>query len=307
MKITLYSVVASLLFSTSLIQAKLKSFKLTDEWSAKIESIAPESALAAPQQKRTVLVFTLMTGFKHWSTPHTAEVVRILGEKTGAFEAVISEDVSLFEADKLKQYDAIVLVNTCPKRSKRNLFFDALNDAKKAALYEDNLINFVKNGKGLVGIHGGIVMLNLSEDFGDAMGGSFDFHPPQQKVICKVLNHSHPVSSAFGGEDMVHIDEPYCFNGCYPEYNFYPLLQMELPEASQKDKARIGDKLIRYIAWIKPYGEGRVFYCSPSHNAQSFENPHLLRFILNGIQYALGDLDCDDTPIGPHTELTPIQ
>lgn len=54
---------------------------------------------------------------------------------------------------------------------------------------------------------------------------------------------------------------------------------------------------IRYISWIKPYGKGRVFVCTPSHNAQSFENPELLQFMLNGIQYALGDLKADDTPL----------
>ena len=53
---------------------------------------------------------------------------------------------------------------------------------------------------------------------------------------------------------------------------------------------------IRYTAWIKKYGKGRVFYCSPSHNAQSFEKPELLQFLLDGIQYTLGDLKCDDTP-----------
>ena len=48
------------------------------------------------------------------------------------------------------------------------------------------------------------------------------------------------------------------------------------------------------VAWIKPYGTGRTFFSSPSHNAQSFEDPRLLQFMLDGIQYALGDLECDD-------------
>ena len=51
-----------------------------------------------------------------------------------------------------------------------------------------------------------------------------------------------------------------------------------------------------YISWIKRYGKGRVFYVSPSHNAQSFENPDLLKFYLDGLQYVTGHITCEDSP-----------
>jgi hypothetical protein len=38
-------------------------------------------------------------------------------------------------------------------------------------------------------------------------------------------------------------------------------------------------------------------YASPSHNAQSFENPQLLQFFLDGMQYVVGDVKCDDSPL----------
>lgn len=38
--------------------------------------------------------------------------------------------------------------------------------------------------------------------------------------------------------------------------------------------------------------------CSPSHNAQSYENPDLLQFFLNGLQYVVGDVNCDEQPLG---------
>ena len=52
-----------------------------------------------------------------------------------------------------------------------------------------------------------------------------------------------------------------------------------------------------YVSWIKRHGKGRVFYSSPSHNAQSMDNPELLQFFLDGIQYVVGDLKCDDSPM----------
>ena len=45
------------------------------------------------------------------------------------------------------------------------------------------------------------------------------------------------------------------------------------------------------IAWIKRYGQGRVFYNALGHNPEEFWNPALLRHLLDGIKFTLGDLE----------------
>ncbi|MBM4090564.1 MAG: hypothetical protein FJ276_14250 [Planctomycetes bacterium] len=50
------------------------------------------------------------------------------------------------------------------------------------------------------------------------------------------------------------------------------------------------------IAWIQQVGKGRVFYCSFGHDGRIFRDPRILQFYLDGIQYALGDLQADATP-----------
>ena len=288
--------------ASSVVAQQLPEFELTKEWEAKIEAFAPELPLAEPKKKRLALVFNLITGYNHWCTPHMSEVARIMGEKSGAYDVVVSDDIAHFEKENIRKFDAIILINNCSKNPRRNLFFDKLGDMKKAKELETNLIDHVAKGNGLVGFHGAILMQNGSEAFSEAMGGSFHYHPKQTKVIGKVREKDHPISSAFKGKDLVHIDEPYCFNGAYSKINFHPLLEMELPDVTPEEQTKLFSRseknLARYISWIKPHGKGRVFYCSPSHNAQSFENPKLLQFMLNGIQYALGDLECDDSVIG---------
>ena len=144
-------------------------------------------------------------------------------------------------------------------------------------------------------LHGAIVMQNNSIDFSDMTGGSFDFHPPQQELHVKLVNPNHPLVSSFDSDGFVHYDEPYFFKNAYYRYNFRPLLYIELDKIKMK-RERPKDK-IKYVSWIKRYGRGRVFYSSPSHNAQSYENPKLLEFLGNGLLYAAGFIDCDDTPI----------
>ena len=292
------AIVISLSMLAGAVWGKARAIKLTDAWKSKIRKLAPAKPTAKPAKEQKVLLFSLSPGFKHWVIPHTAAVVDILGEKSGAFKVTVSNDVKMFAPDKLKQFDAVILNNTCSKGPTRNIFLDALGKNKKdeIAALEKSLIDFVKQGGGLTAIHGGIVFLNNSPEFSELLGGSFDFHPAQQEVTLKIVEPDHPLVKAFAGKQFVHVDEPYLFKNAYTKKNFRPLLEMDtsLLNCGKAQKRVVAD--IRYTAWIKKYGKGRVFYCSPSHNAQSFEKPELLQFLLDGIQYTLGDFKCDDTP-----------
>ena len=50
------------------------------------------------------------------------------------------------------------------------------------------------------------------------------------------------------------------------------------------------------VSWIRPWGQGRVFYCSFGHRNEVVWDPTIVRFFLAGIQYAIGDLKADDAP-----------
>ncbi len=295
----------SLLLLVSSISAQdLEPFALTDEWLSKIEKLAPSEAKIKINGKKKILIFSLHTGFEHWVIPHTEAVMKLLAEKSGAFEVAISKDIAVFEKRNLKKYDAIVLNNNCSIGDKRDIFWDVLKEdptlteaqkLKEAKRLENNLLNYVEKGNGLFILHGGIVMQNKSEAYGEMVGGSFDYHPKQQLIQVELAEPDHPLVEAFEGNGFVHVDEPYFFNNAYFNYNFRPLLYMEADKIIGK-KTEVRDN-IKYISWIKSYGKGRIFYSSASHNAQSFENPKLLRYFLDGLQYTVGDLQCADIPI----------
>ena len=300
----------TLLATVVSVNAQEKQFECTPEWVQKIEKIAPSKAEIQPAKLQKVLIFDRFTGFDHWVIPHTTQVIKVLGEKTGAYQVRITKDVFCLEKSNLKNYDAVVLNSTCSIGPRRNLILDCLDidtsmgeeeKKTKAAELEANLIEYVKNGGGLVVTHGAIVMQNNSMPFSEMVGGSFDYHPPQQEVTLELAEPDHPLTKAFNGKSFVHIDEPYLFNKAYEKKNFRPLLYMDTDKLEGKRKPI--EENIRYVAWIKKHGKGRVFYVSPSHNAQSFEQESLLKFYLDGIQYAIGDLKCDDSPMDSKTNL----
>lgn len=289
----------------SLNAQSLPETKLDQAWENKIEKLAPEKLAFPSSNEHKVLIFSLHTGFNHWVIPHTERMITILAKKAGGFDITSTKDILALNRKNLKQYDAVVLNNNCSIGDHRDMFWDVFkNDPnldsakamKKAAKFEKNLLKYVKKGGGIMAMHGGIVMQNKSMAFSEMMGGSFDYHPKQQEIEVKLVDAKHPLVGAFSGSSFTHFDEPYVFNNAYVKKNFRPLLYFE---ANKIEGLRNPDgDAIRYVSWIKTYGKGRVFYSSPSHNAQSFDNPELLQFFLNGLQYAVGDVDCDASAIG---------
>jgi type 1 glutamine amidotransferase len=277
----------------------------TPEWSARVEAAAPARA-TVEAEKRKLLVFSLRTGYDHKVMPHVDRVLELLGDKTDAFEATVTVDIEHLGPESLAKYDVLVLNNNCSKGPRRNLFLDELESnpryaeltagqrqARSDAL-ERSMLAFVAAGKGLVVLHGAPTLLNNSEEFTGMVGGAFDYHPPNQEVTVRPVDADHPLVAAFRGQGpFVHRDEPYCFKGAYEKLDFRPLLSMDV-EGIEDPEGRVG-ALPRYVAWVRPHGKGRVFYCSPSHFPESYASATLLRFLLDGIQYATGDLKCDDS------------
>lgn len=284
----------------------LPEVKLDDAWKEKIKSVAPEKPAFPVKKKKNVLVFSLHTGFNHWVIPHTEEMIKIIGEKSGAFTVTGSKDISQFEQSNLKKYDVVILNNTCSKPDHRNLFWDKLRAdsdgdsvslMQKALQLESNLLAYVKNGGGLLLLHGAVTTQNNSWDFSRLVGASFDYHPPQQAFQVRLEDPKHPLVSSFPSEGFNHVDEPYFYKNAYSELNFKPLLYFNNAEIKNQRKGHELTEGKTYVAWIRAEGKGKVMYASPSHNAQSFENPQLLQFFLNGMQYVAGDVKCDETPL----------
>jgi type 1 glutamine amidotransferase len=277
----------------------------TAEWKAKITALAPAKPRVTPKGTHKVLVCSLATGYCHAVIPHVKEVMNVLAA-TGAFEVVHSDDIEMFTPEQLKNFDAVVLNSTCTKNPQRNWFLDVLATNKdltdeqrkaRAAELEKSLSDYVASGKGLVAVHGAVVFLNNSQAFSKMLGGSFVLHPACQRITLTPVDPKHPLVAAFKGEPFIHTDEPYLFAKAYTEKNFRPLLEMDVTKLDQAAQAKMkGDR--RYVSWIKKHGQGRVFYVSPSHQPESYESSRMLQFYLDGLQYALGDFACDDSPIG---------
>jgi len=310
-RLTLAVVAALATLATALAAGEVVLKPLPDDALVqKIAAAAPEKATAVPKKARKILVFWRTPGFKHTVIPCTNAALDVLGKKTGAYQTVISDDPAMFEAAKLVEFDAVILNNTCGKNVKvggrelvREVFFSTEietlpADEQKAVLDKDarwkkNFEEFVRGGKGLVGIHGASGAFFSWPPYGEMLGAYFRSHPAPQKARLKLDDPSHPLLAAFGGKDFEMKEEVYVVGDPYSRDTVRVLLTLENTEMMAKSPRKDNDYA---LAWIKQYGQGRTFYCAFSHFDENFQDPKLLRFLLDGIQYALGDLEADATP-----------
>ena len=113
----------------------------------KMMAALPDKAPAKPKQPRKVLVLAKAAGFVHSCIPLAAKTMEALGTKTGAWTATVTYDPAAITEENLKQYDLLFLDNTT------GAFLDDPNDAAVTAARRKALLDFVRGGKGLAGIH----------------------------------------------------------------------------------------------------------------------------------------------------------
>ena len=274
-------IICSIALSINLSHAQLPADDL-----AKIEAALPTKATATPQRPRKLLVFTKTEGYKHASIPYAAQALELMGQKTGAFTTTVSEDMASFSESTLSQYDAVCFVSTT------TLKFD---DPKLRA----SLMKFVNGGKGVIGIHA------ASDNFYDwpeaaaMMGGLFDGHPwtSDGAWAVKVDDVQHPLTVAFKGEGFILSDEIYRFKAPISREHLRVLISLDLAaEGNQQVEGLRATDIDIPISWVRDFGKGRVFYCSLGHNNSVYWNAAVLQHYLDGMQFALGDLQVDTTP-----------
>ncbi len=262
---------------------------------AQMESLIGSALHAKPVKARKLLVFSKCEGFVHGEgIVYGNKALEIASAKTGAFQADFSTDyASLTDKALLFKYDAVVLNNTTVLKTKEN-----------PALIP-NLLEFVKSGRGLCVIHGGADNFKNAEDAAAAemVGGMFDGHPwgGGGTWAFKLDDPTSPLNQAFEGKGYKCGEEVYQQKSPpYDRSKLHVLVSLDLSDEttakSNIDKQKRVDKDYA-VSWIRPYGQGRVFYTSFGHDKRAFLDKVRLWHILDCLQYTLGDLKAVDNPV----------
>jgi len=281
----------------------------------RIEAAAPAKPLAAPGKPRRVLCYGRL--WTHLANAFAEETVKILGRKTGAFEVVAGDDPRLLLPESLKSFDALFLNGLHDRQpflplNWKTLPPDELAAARKLdAAVKHSILEFVmEDGKGIAAIEGAIAALGDWKPYGEMMGAFYNGHY-RGKHVYKVEEPGHPVAAALGVQRLELADQCYLPGPPYTRRKVRVLLSIDLtrtPDPATVPKQEwleghvkrqvdyTGRERDYAISWVRQHGKGRVFYVSLGVDWRTYLDAAFLRYLLAGIQFAIGDLPADTTP-----------
>lgn len=270
-----------------------------------IDEAVPATAQAAPKKPRRVLVFItpphLMAKDPHkgYCIPYGAYALEALGRKTKAYDAVVSNDLAMFLPDRISQFDAIVLNNTSgawiTPTDEQVIAGPFRQHGSNAAAIETvlrhSLLDFVRNGRGLMAIHYAIGANRQWPEFADLLGAKYDGHPWNEEVGIKLDEPNHPLVAAFEGRSFRLAEEIFQFQTPYSRDNVRVLLSLDTKKTNMNVPWIRRDDNDFALAWVHSVGKGRVFYSAIGHHTELYWNPAMLQFYLGGVQFCTGDLE----------------
>ena len=145
-----------------------------------VSSFAQKKTKAGSATKDAILVFSKTKGFRHASIPKGKAALLLLGQQN-KFAVDTTENASVFTAENLKKYKAVVFLSTTG---------DVLDDTQQAAFEQ-----YIRQGGGYVGIHAAADTEYNWPWYNQLVGAYFLSHPKQQSVDVVVNSKEHPSTS----------------------------------------------------------------------------------------------------------------
>ncbi|MEX0361182.1 MAG: ThuA domain-containing protein, partial [Allomuricauda sp.] len=181
-------------------------------------------------------------------------------------KVVTTEDASYIVEDSLKNYDAVVFLNTTG---------DILS-----ATQEADFERYIQAGGGFVGIHAATDTEYDWPWYNKMVGAYFMGHPAVQPATLKVIDYTHP-STKMLDSTWVKEDEWYNFKNINTDVN----VLINIDESSYEGGEN-GDN--HPISWYHEYDGGRAFYTAMGHTDGTFTDETFLKHLMGGIDYATG-------------------
>ena len=134
------------------------------------------------------------------------------------------------------------------------------------------LLDYVRGGKGLIALHSASFCFRNNDEVVEMIGGQFKSHG-YDTIQNTILKPEHEVMK--GITAFKTLDETYVHDKISPNIEV-------LAERVE------GDHHEPYT-WVRPYGDGRVFYTAYGHDMNTFTNQGFLDLVKNGLLWAVGD------------------
>jgi type 1 glutamine amidotransferase len=248
-----------------------------------------------PRTRKVVLAWadTRNGQAQHESTSHALSVIEQLGYQSGAYDTYIRTDSNIVANQPLKTTGEPA--SGGPSLGLADaIFFLGHRDVPINEQQKQELLAWVRGGKGFVAAHTALTAFDSWPEFGDLLGGRYDGHP-WNTVAGTVVNEApdFPATKHFA-HSFSFSDEFYQAKD-FSREKARVLLRLDVSKlpANPQYHGKDGDMP---LVWAKNYGKGRVFYSSLGHDASAWDDRDVKQMYLEALKWALGLTDGDTTP-----------
>jgi type 1 glutamine amidotransferase len=203
-----------------------------------------------------------------------------------------TEDVSLINAQNLANYDA--------------LFFFTSGELPMSAQQKADMLAFIRSGKGFGGVHSATDTFYEWPEYGPMIGGVFNGHPWTHVATVDVEDAEHPVSRALAPAWTIE-EEFYQFRN-FSRDNVRVLMTLDTRTVDLQASGVSRTDEDFALTWVKPYGQGRVFYTALGHFEKTWQDPRFQQMMLNAMLWLTGLTEGDGSlrPLGPIQAALPL-
>ncbi len=220
---------------------------------------------AAEAAKIRVLLITGDDVMPAHDWPSVAAATREILTRADRFEVRVCEDAGILDSvQSLGRYDVI---------------YFALYNARTPLISEaarENLLNFVRGGKGFVVAHLASASYKEWPEYGRLCGRYWVMgtsgHGPRGKFQVKVADTTHPITRGLSGFEA--------------DDELYAKLQGDAPIRVLLEADSDWSQRTEPLAFVLDYGRGRVFHHTFGHDARALQNPAVQTLIQRGTEWA---------------------
>lgn len=227
----------------------------------------------AQQKQFKALIVTTTKGWHHESLHYGVVALEEMATRN-FFDVVLLQDPNSFTDSFLKQFQAIIFLNTTG---------DILNADQQKVMER-----FIESGKGFVGIHSASDTEYDWDWYTKLVGRMFYIHPAIQTAKLQILDNSFPGTQGFA-QGKLWTDEWYQF-GDEKVNDLHYILGVD--ETTYNAKVNWGARKaegmgkLHPLAWYHNYDGGRSFYTALGHLPTNFSNEAFLDHLYAGILWA---------------------
>jgi hypothetical protein len=235
-------------------------------------SLIPLSAQTPPKIKVLIL-----TGVSNHAWRATTPVLRDILERTGKFDVHVNEEVRGNTLETFSPFDVLLL---------------NYSDWKNAGPWWDNgarqaLLDFVRNGKGLVSYHFSMSAFSGWQEFDKLVGGTWREtagHGPYHAYTVNIVDRDDPITKGMPASFGVR-DELYHRLSLQPNIHILASA-FDDPNNCHKPGEGCGTGKDEPLIWTLPYGAGRVFQTALGHDVKAMQSSGFILTLQRGTEWA---------------------